>query len=392
MEFLLESFAKELGDGEIIRIGSGEFIFKFSSFKENPIVKPQDIELTWYEDNILKLGAVFNGGAELFEDNVVLLPRCHHHYKKGTFYDERLGIERTCLENYISEVNCLKSADGIHFEKFNNVKIKGDGTDHKDFIYGIEDIRIIKQDQRYILIGCGKVEPAFKGKNADRIAVYSTRDFRNINYNGIIKSFDSRNAVLFSEPVDGNYYILLRFNPNIHIDILEAGIEQILNPSKYEHNWQKIYNRKNSNLLLKAGDYPHEKEKIGPGTQIINTEKGWLLIYHAVGEIGNDICKSYGLSKKINRGYSVCIALLDKDNPKKILCRTKNPVYIPSAPYELYGNDKFPVDVPAVVFPVGAFVLKDKLVIYAGAGDKYVILLSCNIKMLIEYLFNYCIC
>jgi predicted GH43/DUF377 family glycosyl hydrolase len=109
-------------------------------------------------------------------------------------------------------------------------------------------------------------------------------------------------------------------------------------------------------------------------------------MYHAVGEIGNTICKAYGLAGKIERGYSVCASLLDLDNPR----RSRYPIYIPSAPYELYGDDAYPVDVPAVVFPVGALVHKDKLLLYAGAGDKYIILLSCNLDALVRYLWKYC--
>ena len=142
--------------------------------------------------------------------------------------------------------------------------------------------------------------------------------------------------------------------------------------------------------MLDVGRYPHEKEKIGPGTQVIKTDKGWLLIYHAVGEIGDDISQAYGLTENIERGYSICAALLDLNNPRKVLCRTRNPIYVPSAPYELYGNKHYSVDVPAVVFPVGAFVRKDKLVLYAGAADKYVILLSCNLRKLLEYLWDHC--
>ena len=138
------------------------------------------------------------------------------------------------------------------------------------------------------------------------------------------------------------------------------------------------------------GRCPHESEKIGPSTQVIKTNKGWLLIYHAVGEIEDDICQAYGLADKIERGYSICAALLDLNNPTKVICRTRNPIYIPSLPYELYGNYQFPVDVPAVVFPVGAIVQKDKLIIYAGAGDKYIILLSCNLDKLVNYLWEYC--
>jgi len=81
--------------------------------------------------------------------------------------------------------------------------------------------------------------------------------------------------------------------------------------------------------------YPHEKEKVGAGIPLIKTERGWLFIYHAVGEINEDICKEYGVEGKTKRAYSVCAAILDLDNPKKVMCRTKNPIYIPSKPYEL---------------------------------------------------------
>jgi len=381
---------QKLGDGEIILLDSGDTIFKMDSFRGNPVVKPQDLGLVWKENDTLKIGAVFNAGAEIFQDKIILLPRCHQGYRKGKFFDKKLGIERSYLENYISEVLPLVSDDGINFTRFQNVVIKGNGTDQQDFIYGIEDLRIIKYDHRFLLVGCGKIKPPFKGENADRIAIYSTEDFVNISYHGLVESFDSRNAIPFPEPINGRYYILLRFHPNIHLAYLEAGIEQLLNPSKYKKEWEKLYEQRQQNLLLKAGYLTHEKEKIGPSTPLIKTDKGWLFIYHSVGEIEEDICKEYGLSEKIKRGYSICAALLDLENPEKVLCRTRHPIYIPSAPYELYGNEQYPVDVPAVVFPVGAIVRKDKLILYAGAGDKYIILLSCNLDNLVDYLYKYC--
>lgn len=388
----LDHSVQKLGAGTVVLLDSGETIFKLDSFKNNPVVKPLDIGLTWQENGDTAIGAVFNGGACVFQDKVILMPRCHQGYQKNTFFDKKLGRERYCLENYISEVWPLVSEDGIHFTRFNNVIIRGDGTDHQSFTYGIEDIRIVRCGQRYLLVGCGKIKQPFKGTNADRIAIYSTYDFVNITYHGIIESFDSRNAVPFSESVNNKYYMLLRFHSNIHLDFLEAGMDQLLNPFKHTEEWEKIYGRQSQNLLLEAGHYPHEKEKIGPSTQVIKTNRGWLLIYHAVGEIGDDICKAYGLAENIERGYSVCAALLDMNDPEHILCRTRNPIYIPQAPYELYGNDQYPVDVPAVVFPVGAIVRKGKLILYAGAGDKYIILLSCNLDNLVDYLWKYCKC
>ena len=381
---------ENLGDGKVMEIEPGETLFRLDSHQKNPIVKPQDIGLTWKENGELKVGAVFNGGAGFFEDQVILLPRCHRNYRKGKFFDKMLGRERDCLENYISEVWPLISRDGVHFSRFRNVAIRGDGTDHKDFTYGIEDIRIIEYEDRYLLVGCGKIKPPFKSSNADRIAIYATRDFTNITCHGIVEPFDSRNAVPFPEPVNGNNYILLRFHPNIHIGLLKAGMNQLLNPAEYKDYWKEINEQRNENLLLKAGFYPHEKEKIGPGPQLIKTDQGWLLIYHAVGEININICKAYGLSQKIERGYSISAALLDLEDPQKVICRTKNPIYIPSAPYELYGDEEYPVDVPAVVFPVGAIVRQNRILIYAGAADKYIILLSCKLDNLINYLLGHC--
>ncbi len=379
-----------LGEGTTLSLDSGEVIFKLDSYQDNPIVMPQDIGLTWKEDGVLKTGAVFNGGAEVFEEKIILLPRCHSNYRKSNFFDQKLGIERIYMENYISEILPLSSEDGIHFSRLDNVVIKGDGSQNKDFAYGIEDLRIIRYKEKYLLIGCGKVKPPFTGDNADRIVIYSTTDFVHITYHGIIETFDSRNAIFFFDPEREKHYMLLRFHPNIHLIPLDEGVEPLLNPVKYKKYWEKIYTQQTRNLLLRCGENLHEKEKIGPSTPLIKTAKGWLFIYHAVGEIKASICKVYGRDNKIERGYSICAALLDLDNPLKIVCRTKSPIYIPNAPYELKGNEAYPIDVPAVIFPVGVIVRKNKLLLYCGAGDKYTVLLSCDLKKLLDYLGEYC--
>lgn len=390
MSSALDRTVRDLGEGSLVPLDSGQVLFKLDSHEANPVLTPQQFGLTWHVDGEPRIGAVFNGGAELFEDKVILLPRCHRDYQEITFFDKRLGTERRCLENYLSEVWPLVSEDGIHFARLGDTAIRGDGTDHKDFTHGVEDIRIIRHGGTYLLVGCGKVKAPFKESDADRIAVYSSDDFSEITYQGIVEPFDSRNAVPFPEPVGGKHYILLRFHPNIHLDVLDAGIEQLLNPAKYRDEWQAVYERRNETLLFAAGDYPHEREKIGPGPQVIKTDKGLLVIYHAVGVLGEEIARIYGLSERIDRGYSVCAALLDLDDPQTVRARTANPIYIPSAPYELYGNEEYPVDVPAVVFPVGAFRRGDRLMVYAGAADKYTVLLGCHFQNLLNYLLEHC--
>ncbi|MFX1511959.1 MAG: hypothetical protein ACFFCQ_05190, partial [Promethearchaeota archaeon] len=186
------------------------------------------------------------------------------------------------------------------------------------------------------------------------------------------------------------FYFFLRFFPNIYCVDLKAGMNQLLNPAKYYKNWKQIYEERDKYLFLKAGSFPHEKERIGPGPQILKTQKGWLFIYHATGEVCTNVSKVYGLTEKIKRAYSISAALLDLENPKEVLCRTKHPIYIPSLPHELSGNDQYPVDIPGVIFPTGAIIRKEKLLLYCGAGDKYMILLSCNLDSLVNYLIQYC--
>ncbi len=390
----LDSTAKRLGEGKRIELENGEVVFKLDSFSANPVVKPQDLGLTWQEKGKLKIGAVFNGGAEIFQNGIILTPRCHKGYRKSKYFDRKQGVHRYRLHDYISEIWPLESEDGVHFKRFHEVMIKGDGSDHKDFIYGIEDIRIIKHDRTYLLVGCGKRIPPFKGLGGDRTAIYSTKDFVRIDYHGIIEFFDSRNLIPFPESVNGKLYIVwtsrAKGDPNIHLDFLRMGMDQLLHPSKYPKYWKKIHSRRSKNLLLKAGTFSHEREKIGSGTQLIKTDEGWLFIYHGVGLINSEICKYYGLHQKIERGYSICAALLDLDDPRRVICRTRNPIFIPSAPYEFKGDAKYPIDVPGVVFPTGAVIVKDKLLIYCGVGDKYVSLLGCDLHNLIDYLIDHC--
>ena len=385
----IDDLVNSLGNGKVLRFTSGEYLFKLDPYTENPVVKPQDLGLTWYEDGRLQVGAVFNGGAELIHDKIILTPRCHKAYRRAKI-SETLGVDRASFDDYVSEVWPLVSDDGAHFTRLGDTVIRGDGSDHKDFIYGIEDIRIIRYGYEYLLVGCGKIKPPFKEKDADRIAIYSTKNFSEITYHGLVDSFDSRNAVPFPEPIAGKVYMLFRFYPNTHVDYLEDGVNQLLNPSQYRESWNRVYERRRKTVLLQAGMHFHEQEKLGPGPPPIRTEKGWLLIYHAVGKISEQVCRMYGLSQKIDRGYSISAVIVDNEEPTKVLCRTRYPLYIPSAPWELYGNEQYPVDVSAVVFPVGAVVWKDKLLLYCGAGDKYVILLSCSLRSLVEYLWTNC--
>ena len=335
---------------------------------------------------MIRYGSVFNGGAAIYGNRVILMPRIHKNYIKKKRFDEKLGIERYYMENYVSRVWILESKDGIRFRQTDDLEL---ASQTRDFIYGIEDIRIVHMyNDEYVLAGCGKVKPPFKGSGGDRVAFYRTLDFKNIEYLGIIDVFDSRNTFPFPEPIDDDLYMIFRFHPNIHLARLKYGYNQIIKPMEYRDAWMEIYENRNMNLLLEAGQYRHENEKIGGGPPPIKTREGWLLLYHSVGEINREIMSLYGISKPINRGYSVSAAILDLNDPKKVIARTKYPIYVPHEEWELEGGTNYEVDVPYVVFPMGAITYKDKLFIYAGTGDKYITILTTKIEKLINYLLS----
>ena len=79
-----------------------------------------------------------------------------------------------------------------------------------------------------------------------------------------------------------------------------------------------------------------QRTKIGAGPVPIETDDGWLMIYHGV----LDTCNGFV--------YHMGAAILDLDEPWKVAYRCKNILLAPEADYEVFGH------VPNVVFPVAA--------------------------------------
>ena len=93
--------------------------------------------------------------------------------------------------------------------------------------------------------------------------------------------------------------------------------------------------------------YPWEYVQIGNSGSPLETEKGWLLLIHGVGPV---------------RRYSLGAVLLDKDNPKKIIGRMKEPLLIPN-------EDEREGYVPNVVYSCGSIIHKNELIIAYGFSD-----------------------
>jgi beta-1,4-mannooligosaccharide/beta-1,4-mannosyl-N-acetylglucosamine phosphorylase len=112
-----------------------------------------------------------------------------------------------------------------------------------------------------------------------------------------------------------------------------------------------------------------QSTKIGAGPTPIETSEGWLLIYHGVLTSCNGFV------------YSMGAALLDIDQPWKVIYRTEPYLLSPQMLYECVG------DVPNVAFPCAALAdaVTGRLAIYYGGADTVTCLAFAYVNELIDF-------
>jgi predicted GH43/DUF377 family glycosyl hydrolase len=110
--------------------------------------------------------------------------------------------------------------------------------------------------------------------------------------------------------------------------------------------------------------------KIGLAAPPLETAEGWILFYHGVRQTASGAI------------YRLGIALLDLDNPMKVLHRSDEWIFGPTEWYEREG------DVDDVVFPSG-WVLDEQtglLKMYYGGADSCIAVATANVAALLEYI------
>jgi predicted GH43/DUF377 family glycosyl hydrolase len=111
-----------------------------------------------------------------------------------------------------------------------------------------------------------------------------------------------------------------------------------------------------------------DASKIGVSPPPLETPAGWLILYHGVREMpGGPI-------------YRLGLALLDRDDPTKVIKRADQWVFGPQESYETNG------DVGNVVFPCGWIVNGDELRLYYGAADTCIASASAQLQDVLNFL------
>ncbi|HEC30638.1 MAG TPA: glycosidase [Candidatus Yonathbacteria bacterium] len=335
--------------------------------KENPIFSPNK-DVGWESE------AVFNPGAILDDGKIYMLYRAIGEY-----------------DTYVSRIGLATSTDGINFERQSEVPIIEPAEDYDK--WACEDPRITKVDDIfYITYVALSVRIREGGKPTydiihnlnSQTALVTTKDFVNFERHGIItpENSDNRDVVIFPEKINGKFVILHRphrwckdwfDNPKskeIDVNIPIPFEELPQRPATWISYSSDLKNWSDCKLLIRSS---HENdEKTGPGAPPIKTDEGWLLIYHHVekDEEGKII-------------YTAKAALLDLEDPYKIIAKIPYPILKPEADYEVNG------DVNNVVFPTGVFVKDGILSVYYGTADKYCGLATIELSEIIDELLKH---
>lgn len=325
----------------------------------------------------------------------VVLRKTHHVFENDSVLNPAVFRERDIIHLFYRAVH-TGNYSSIGYCKLNNPLTVIERNDKPildpEFEYeshGLEDPRIVKIDGLYYLTYI-----AYNGINALG-ALATSLDLRHFKKHGIIvpqinyEDFErttqcrssglnqkyirynrgatdivaDKDVVFFPRRIKGKLTFFHRIKPDIQMVAIN-NLDELTKAF-----WENYFLHFAENIVL-TPKYPHEVSYVGSGCPPIETEHGWLLIYHGV----KDAIKGYE--------YSCCAALLDLDDPRKDIARLPYPLFKPELDYELKG------DVDDVCFPTGTALFADTLYIYYGAADELIACASVSLSGLIEELLK----
>lgn len=333
-----------------------------------------------------KLGILLRKTEHVFESEGVLNPAV---IKDGT--DIHLLYRAVAKDNFSTIGYCKLSAPMLIEERWTSPLLFPESEEE---FHGLEDPRIVKIEGMFYLS-----YTAYDGTNA-LSALASSVDLIHWTKHGImvpqltyqefleLTELDSeiekkyakyhandtehhlaakpsyvwdKNLVLFPRKLNNQFCFFHRIKPDIQI-VISVNAFTDLTPEY----WKNYFFHFDEFVVLQP-KYPHEMDYVGGGCPPIETEAGWLIIYHGV----KDSPKGYV--------YSACAALLDIDQPQNEIARLPYPLFFPEKEWELKG------EVNNVCFPTGTLLENDTLYIYYGAADERIAVASvCLSELLLE--------
>ncbi|HKZ02961.1 MAG TPA: hypothetical protein VJ180_12005 [Pyrinomonadaceae bacterium] len=304
----------------------------FHRYKDNPILTAND----WpYRAN-----SVFNPGAtNLVNGQTLLFARVEDH--RGIYH-----------------LTAARSVDGIGNWKIDpEPTFEPDPENYPEEVWGVEDPRITWIEE----LGQFAILYTSYSTSGPLVSLAMTKDFQHFERKGAVMPPEDKDAALFPRRFNGRWALIHR--PIANFPANRANIWISFSPD------MKHWGDHTVTLEARRGAW-WDANKIGLSPQPIETREGWLIIYHGVRMTPGGCL------------YRLGLALLDLEDPVKVVRRGQEWVFGPEEPYERVG------DVRDVVFPCGVTVdsVTRELRIYYGAADTSIGLATGNIEEILDWL------
>lgn len=307
----------------------------YTGYKELFARSPQNPILT-AADWPYPINSVFNAGATMYNGETLLLCRV----------EDRTGVSHLCKAT---------SKDGVSGWKIDTKPTLERDPQRREELWGLEDPRImwLEELKKYAVLytaysGCGPV-----------VSLALTEDFEQYERLGMVMPPEDKDAALFPHRIGGKWYMVHRpIEKSAHIwlsaspDLIHWGEHTI-------------------GLNARAGAW-WDAGKVGLSPPPLQTDDGWLILYHGVRHTASGSI------------YRLGLALLDLEDPTRVLRRADDWIFGPKEHYEREG------DVDDVVFPCGWILDEDTgaVRIYYGAADTCMCLATAQLSDLMDCVKN----
>lgn len=275
------------------------------------------------------------------------------------YQDGFAGIFRCDSRSVSMDIFAGFSRDGIQWD-INPDPIVFEGEEKeilkREYRY---DPRVCLIEDRYYITWCN-------GYHGPTIGIAYTFDFKTFHQMENAFLPYNRNGVLFPRKINGYYGMVSRPSDTGHTAF--GDIFYSISPD------MEFWGKHRFVMGTVRGDSSAwQSTKIGPGPVPIETDQGWLLIYHGVILTCNGFV------------YRMGCALLDLEEPWKVKMRSAYYLLGPEEPYECIG------DVPNVIFPCAALADGEtgRISIYYGCADTVTGLAFTTAEELISYMADH---
>jgi predicted GH43/DUF377 family glycosyl hydrolase len=309
-----------------------------------------------------------NTGYELFQrhpDNPILTVSDWPYRANSVFNAAAADIDGKILllvrvEDFrgISHLTVARSKDGITNWQIDSAPtLKPEPEQYPEELWGIEDPRITWIEE----MGEWAICYTAYSQGGPLVSLALTGDFKTFRRLGPVMPPEDKDAALFPVKFNGLWAMLHR--PVPRSSMLGAHIWLSFSPNL------KHWGEHHEIIQARQGGW-WDANKIGLCSPPLETKAGWLILYHGVRTTASGSI------------YRLGLALLDLENPLKVIRRTDEWIFGPKAHYEREG------DVDDVVFPCGWIKKDGKVLIYYGAADSRLCLATADLDELVDFVLN----